>query len=177
MKEWYKRIFLSLGIIAVIALPVACITEKQADDTKTSIDEGVAATDGVLDAAGLSQFKPLAHAAGGLAKWVVGMCVGAAGGAAATQHVHGGLPFVGGRRRRKQEEDAEWDALLDTTEQLAKVAPAISEAVGGSSHVAKQAQAALQIVGALKSKQPKPRRRKESPSALVEAVKDSVPSA
>lgn len=162
-----KRFACYLAIVAVIAMPVACITQDEAKKHKEQVDKGVAATDEMLDAVGAGQFKPLAHAAGGVAKWIIGMCVSAGAGAAATQHAHGGLPFLGGRRGRKKQEDAEWDALLERAEGLAQIAHNYTEAAGGSPRVAERAAETLQLIGALKSKQPKPRRKKESPSPLV----------
>lgn len=150
-----------LACLLLLAL-AACLSPTEADQAKDNVDQGTSVINAVLDALGLGQGKPIVSAGGELTKWVIGLLVGgsATAGAAVVQHVHGGLPFLGGRRRRKQQEDSEWDELLDDAEVLAQEAARLAPALGGKHDVEKRAAKALKIIGALQSKQQRPSRKK-----------------
>jgi hypothetical protein len=157
MKPWIVRFFAALGIVAVLAaVPVSCISAATEKKVETSIDKGMEAVDAVLASTGNAALIPVAHAAGGVAKWVTGLFTvgGAAAGSVAMHAKHGGS-FTPNTRRRKKQIDRHWDDLLLTAQNLVPQLTQIA-AAAGDTHAQRQAQQALNVLGALKAAQPVP---------------------
>ena len=141
--NYLKKIACGFGVLAVLAIvPVSCISQDRADRISAGIDKSEAGVDTVLIAAGHPELVPVAHAAGGLSKWIVGLLtVGGTATGAVTKHA-----LDRQKHARRDEADEHWDANLgDLAVMVKQLADAAHLAAPGNPHIAAQAAVARSL--------------------------------